>query len=378
MTDIGINHLRPSDSWSSTEVRSLQHTHMWTIKGFSQCECRYLETTVKIKDGHSGNSPVHNDSSHSSSNPMTFRIRLHPQGNKESNKDFCFFQVFSCSNSNSTKFKAKFSVFNTRNEEVPATVYTGTQQLNGYFEYIRRDLLISHIAPQDEIQLMLHLTIVSDTVTKSSQASTIAPLPEPRPTELASDFERIFNSDRHADFKIICRNDKEVKEIKVHKIILSARSPVFSAMLEEHTEEAQNNQVTYDDIDYDVMREMLFFMYSGHCPMLSQMALDLLAVADRFQLNGLKEMADQVLRSGLTTESVCRNLVLADLHNAHDLKSDAIRFIAQYSNSIIDTEGWLTMIKEHPRLVTEIVAAMGQDNSRSSSAEPSAKRLRFD
>jgi len=25
---------------------------------------------------------------------LTFKIRLHPQGNKESNKDFCFFQVF--------------------------------------------------------------------------------------------------------------------------------------------------------------------------------------------------------------------------------------------------------------------------------------------
>lgn len=93
-------------------------------------------------------------------------------------------QVFSCSSASVTKFKAKFSVFNTRNEEVPATVYTGTQQLNGYFEYIRRDLLISHIAPQDEIQLMLHLTIVSDTVTKSSQTASIAPLPEPRPSEV--------------------------------------------------------------------------------------------------------------------------------------------------------------------------------------------------
>jgi hypothetical protein len=43
------------------------------------------------------------------------------------------------------------------------------------------------------------------------------------------------------------------------------------------------------------MREMIRYMYSGQAPKLQQMALDLLAVADRFQLNGLKEMADQVL-----------------------------------------------------------------------------------
>lgn len=38
-----------------------------------------------------------------------------------------FFQVFA--SNNSQKFKAKFAVFNTRNEEVPATVYNGTQQV---------------------------------------------------------------------------------------------------------------------------------------------------------------------------------------------------------------------------------------------------------
>lgn len=42
------------------------------------------------------------------------------------------------------------------------------------------------------------------------------------------------------------------------------------------------------------MHEMLFYMYSGRSPHLQQMALDLLAVADRFGLIGLKEMADQV------------------------------------------------------------------------------------
>ncbi len=48
MADI-VGPLRPSDSWSTTEVRSLQHSHVWTIRGFSQCECRYLETSVRVR-----------------------------------------------------------------------------------------------------------------------------------------------------------------------------------------------------------------------------------------------------------------------------------------------------------------------------------------
>lgn len=42
------------------------------------------------------------------------------------------------------------------------------------------------------------------------------------------------------------------------------------------------------------MQELLYYMYSGRSPNLQHMALDLLAAADRFQLPGLKEMADQV------------------------------------------------------------------------------------
>ena len=44
------------------------------------------------------------------------------------------------------------------------------------------------------------------------------------------------------------------------------------------------------------MQELLTYMYSGRSPNLGNMALDLLAAADRFQLNGLKDMADQVRR----------------------------------------------------------------------------------
>lgn len=69
--------------------------------------------------------------------------------------------------------------------------------------------------------------------------------------------ERMFDDDRHKDFTIICRKVeegevKEIKEIKVHKVVLAARSPVFSAIFEPHTDEAKSGEVVYDDVDYDV------------------------------------------------------------------------------------------------------------------------------
>ncbi|VDN60555.1 unnamed protein product [Dracunculus medinensis] len=317
-----VGPLRPSDSWSTTEVRSVKHLHVWTIRGFSQCECRYLETHLKIRDVPFTIAALEGSF-------LTFRIRVHPQGNKESNKDFSFFQVF-C-NLSTMKYRAKFSVFNAKNEEATTTVYTGTQQLHGYFEYIRRDVLVNHIQPQDELQLVLNLNITFDTVTKSSDNVRPSGLPEPKYDEIAYDWEAMYKSGRLADFTVIVGEHR----IQVHKALLSARSPVFSAMLEPHTEEYRKNSVKLYDIDYEVLQEMLLYMYTGRSPNISRMALELLSAADRFQLSGLKDMADQVLRSTLSIESACRSLIYADMYNSHDLKLETIRFIAQNSTSII-------------------------------------------
>ncbi|KAK6052655.1 BTB/POZ domain protein [Cooperia oncophora] len=139
--------------------------------------------------------------------------------------------IFQCfSNQTNVQFKAKFKF-----------------TLHGYFEYIRRDLLISHVHPSDELQLVLNMTVTFDTVTRTSQAPKTLGPPEPKPAEVTKDLESIFKDAKLSDFTIVVGD----KEIPVHKVVLSARSPVFAAMLEPHTEEAKTNRVVLEDIDYE-------------------------------------------------------------------------------------------------------------------------------
>jgi hypothetical protein len=70
--------------------------------------------------------------------------------------------------------------------------------------------------------------------------------------------EQMFGDTRHTDFTIVCDEEKEQRELQVHKVVLGARSPVFAAMFEPHTEESQKAEVHYNDIDYDV-NIFLFF-----------------------------------------------------------------------------------------------------------------------
>lgn len=52
--------------------------------------------------------------------------------------------------------------------------------------------------------------------------------------------------------------------------------------------ESQSDRVIIDDVEPDVMKEMLRFMYTGTAPNLDRMADTLLAAADKYQLDRLK------------------------------------------------------------------------------------------
>ncbi|VDN23354.1 unnamed protein product [Gongylonema pulchrum] len=179
-------------------------------------------------------------------------------------------------------------------------------QLHGYFEYIRRDVLVSHIQPQDELQLVLSLTITFDTVTKSSQTPRLTGIPEARPAEIARDLEAIYKEGRLTDFTIVAGD----RELPAHQVILSARSPVFAAMLEPHTDEAKNSRVVFRDIDFEVLapklitpgpQTVMFWCQNYHATYQTVMQWALLtARLPRTELH--KRQLDRV---GVTTEQNC-------------------------------------------------------------------------
>uniref|UniRef100_A0A914YEX6 BTB domain-containing protein n=1 Tax=Panagrolaimus superbus TaxID=310955 RepID=A0A914YEX6_9BILA len=351
-----------TQSFAVTEVKTLKHTHTWVIKGFSQCECRYLETVPVV--------PTLDASKHA------FRVRLHPQGNKESNKDFCFFQVFS---QTSLKYRAKFCVANCKGEEIPATVYNGTQQLNGYFEYIRREQLIQHVQPQDEIKLSLQLTIVQDTVTRNTHVDPgITISPELTVRTMAKQLGDQFKDPQFTDFLIKCTDpsSKQEKEIKCHRFMLYSRSPYFRAMLQDHTLEFKKSEVNFEDIDFDIMQLFIEFLYSGNFNKVSKdhtVVQELLKLGDRFEVMELREAAEIALRQNLNVENVCEVLQIADLHNTKALKRECLRYICNNAVEVLRTDSWAQLSTHCPDLVTACMSHMVKSEE---SDDPPSKRFR--
>ncbi|KAL1787871.1 speckle-type POZ protein [Sigmodon hispidus] len=143
------------------------------------------------------------------------------------------------------------------------------------------------------------------------------------------------------------------QEFQDHKGILAARSPVFSAMFEHEMEESKKNRVEINDVEPEVFKEMICFIYTGKEPNLDKMADNLLAAAGKYALEHLQVMCEFALCSKLSMENAAEILILADLHSADQLKTQAVDFTNSHASDVLETSGWKSMVVSHPHLVTE-------------------------
>lgn len=89
-----------------------------------------------------------------------------------------------------------------------------------------------------------------------------------------------LNSDNLADITILTTLDG--RQFPAHKVILSARSPVFAAMFKNNDFlENEKGQVKIDDFNGDVMESLLDYLYTAKSEKLHEKAEDVLQVADK-------------------------------------------------------------------------------------------------
>ncbi|GBM50661.1 Speckle-type POZ protein-like B [Araneus ventricosus] len=176
--------------------------------------------------------------------------------------------------------------------------------------------------------------------------------------QLSKYFERVLNT------KSSCFADVTLKcggiSIPAHKIILSARSPVFAAMFANPMKESRENEVDITDIDESVLRALLMFMYTGKTSDLTvSSAADLFFGADKYQLPGLKTACSYFLKDSVSPQSVWRILAIGDLHD-EALKSFAVDYICnKYDEfSVLENmQEWKALRRERPDLAIDVLVS---------------------
>jgi speckle-type POZ protein len=164
--------------------------------------------------------------------------------------------------------------------------------------------------------------------------------------EFIKQLENEWENGNYSDFIIEANN----KQYKVNKLFLALRSPVMKAMLEQDMLEKKENKMIIKDIGEDVMLQLLRFLYGEKILKLDQVAERLLVVAEKYEMNQLKDICFDFLITDLNAENVLDYLKLAYLTNLEKLKKKSIDFIARNKKSIIDREEWNKLKRECPQL----------------------------
>lgn len=106
------------------------------------------------------------------------------------------------------------------------------------------------------------------------------------------------------------------QEIKAHKVVLAARSPVFRKMFATNMKESKSNEVVISDISYDTFEEMLFFIYSGKVTSdFPTLVMDLFAASHKYQVEDLKKLCETEISENLSEENARDVLVFADIYD---------------------------------------------------------------
>ncbi|XP_058790482.1 protein roadkill-like isoform X2 [Phymastichus coffea] len=100
--------------------------------------------------------------------------------------------------------------------------------------------------------------------------------------QIYTDLEKIFSQEKEKDITLTVKGNK----FKANRKILIDRSPTFAKLLEnEHI-----NKLKIDDIEPDMLKQLLIFIYTNKIPKLMSLTGKLSIVADRYKIKDLQIM----------------------------------------------------------------------------------------
>ncbi|XP_065205323.1 speckle-type POZ protein-like [Planococcus citri] len=339
--------------WDNTEIEVHEANHAWIINHFDFHEAEG-KTLFSSEFSAVGNDEV------------KWKLKLKPNGETDA-KDTISLYLSLCS-PRTEKVYAKFNAFvmDSQHEKVSISKgeikgYDWANKMNpswGRREFLKKDdnfrnnyLVNMKLTIICEVNFSTVRDVISDTLhqCKTTQLYPSAPL-----CNLIEDFGQLLKRGESAD--VILSVDGQ--EYPAHKIILSARCPVFAAMFKHDMKENGQNRIDIEDMTAGTVVEFLKYIYTGKCENLKNVAEGLLAAADKYGLDGLKMICAEELNKTLSVENAANILLLADMHGVKELKSESIKFIVSKFIKVFNSAAWKNIVLEHSSLANEVYEAL--------------------
>ena len=165
-----------------------------------------------------------------------------------------------------------------------------------------------------------------------------------------ADIGKMLMDTSTSDVVLVCQEE----EIRAHRFVLCARSPVFNTMLQSKMSENATGEVKIDDVDKDVLKEMLRYMYKVEVDETFTKFKELLILADKYEVQGLIKYCGIKIVESLNKDNAFQVGVFAELHNANNLLDKTVEFIMENAPGSL-VHDWREQVKESPKMMIKMI-----------------------
>ncbi|XP_014226834.1 protein roadkill-like [Trichogramma pretiosum] len=318
---------------ASTTVTSKECIYTWTIKNYRLIQLNVGEAIKSPKFG------VESD------NDKCFELHLYPQGIYEKTSEFIGLAVLFTPDATKKPDKllcrCTLSAINDKRVVRKGTYNLdfATKPYSGSEKFFSLKSLNNLISSQNTVTIRCEIEIF-----KRFESSLDSEIIDDKDDKINNvKLDSLFLSTEFSDVELITSDENH---IPAHRAILAVSSPVFKAMFTHDMLEKKCNYVTITDIPYNILVEMLRYIYTGDIVSTkTNVVLEILAVADKYQIENLKIKCGKMLNANLSPENAIQILLAAQKYNAEHLESKVQNFLKLNSKSTIDPKNLNKMTK---------------------------------
>ncbi|CAN6221487.1 unnamed protein product [Urochloa humidicola] len=247
-----------------------------------------------------------------------------------------------------------------------------TQGYYGYDRFMRRDVLEKSECLKDDSFAIQCDVLVAAVEPAGNEGLTDEPPPPtavaPPESDLQKDLAELLWSKQGADVTIEVGGET----FHAHKLVLAARSSEWREKFFGSTQRraAGTHPIQIDDVEPEVFKSLLRFMYTDTLPKMDEeavpaMAAGLLASADRFKLDKLKKICEEMLCKRVDMSTIETSLVLSERHHCPALKAACLEFLSSPGNleAIMGKDGFDLAKKNCPTLLLEFFMKLWLEKS---------------
>ncbi|XP_015074511.1 BTB/POZ and MATH domain-containing protein 3 isoform X1 [Solanum pennellii] len=358
------------DSSSKSVNETVNGSHHFTIRGYSLAKGmgpgKYISSDIFTVGGYDWAIYFYPDGKNieDSSMYVSVFIALASEGTDVR----ALFELTMLDQSGKVKHKVH-SHFDRALESGPYTLkYRGSMW--GYKRFFRRASLETSDYLKDDC-LSMHCTVgvVRTRVEGPKNYSVTIP-----PSDMGQSLKYLLDAELGCD--IVFRVGEEA--FKGHKLILAARSPVFRAQFFGLIGNPKTDEVEIEDIEPSVFKAMLQYIYSDELPDLIEITgststctstivtQHLLAAADRFGVDRLKELCEAKLCEEVNVDTVATTLSLAEQHRCPQLKAICLKFAATNLGVVMQRDGFKHLEESCPLLLSELLETVASVDEKPS------------